>query len=129
MAELVALVPFGRTTLAAGTNWVPLRGRGVPQPTRREVAALRAEVRQFYPEPSGIQPIAWTCIKTERQPRGRKPDVLSHVYGRRELGVDGLLFAIPGKASFMFELAQEVVRRAAQQHGRADRSRATGRSP
>jgi hypothetical protein len=66
------------------------------------------ELFQCFPTLRSWQPRILTCTKTEKRPGG-KSNVHPQVYGANFHGVNGLAVAIPGKASFMFDLAEQVV--------------------
>ena len=117
------LVPFRGQVLAAGTDFRLIYQLGAQhledlKPGPSEIAALRRELNQCFGRPRSA-PFDTTsceprvCFKTEQYNAGH-PDVDLKVYtqntGLRDggHGVPGLIVAIPGKASLMFDLAREV---------------------
>lgn len=113
--EDVTLVPFRGTTLAAGTGFTEVTAADDQQPDQFQVRRLNGQLEQCFPTLRGRPFRVVTCIKTEKTP-GHKPDVSPAVYGPAFHGVTGLAVAIPGKASFMFDLANQVL---SQIHGKA----------
>ena len=108
----VSLVPYNGQTLAAGTGWARLSEEQEPrtvQPTEDEVNELLAELYQAFPLLRRFPGTPHTCIKTELDTGGGPPNVLPKVFDQSEHGVDGLLVALPGKASLMFDLAARVL--------------------
>jgi glycine/D-amino acid oxidase-like deaminating enzyme len=107
----VTLVPFRNKTLAAGTGFTEVTTGDDTEPDEQEVGRLRNQLAQCFPtlgDPSRII----TCTKAEKWPGG-KPNVNSQVYDESQHEVRGLLVTIPGKASFMFDLASAVSHRIA----------------
>ncbi len=119
-----SLVPFGDKTLAAGTDFkvVYLGDEQTLEGLKAgaaEIKALIAELRQFFPKArywkEGRDFKVRTCFKTEQYNPGH-PDVGLKVYtkdptaGGYGHGVPGLIVALPGKASLMFDLAREVAK-------------------
>jgi glycerol-3-phosphate dehydrogenase len=104
------LVPFKGETWAAGTSWMPLGDRDVHdvKATDEEIAALREELGHWCPEVAKADAFAHVCIKTEPDSGAGPPNLLPTVYGCSAHGVADLTVALPGKASFMFELALSV---------------------
>jgi len=108
----VSLVPYKGQTLAAGTGWVPLREEQEPraaQPTDEELNELLAELYQAFPLLRRFPGAPHSCIKTELDTGGGPPNVLPQVFDQSAHGVDGLIVALPGKASLMFDLAARVL--------------------
>jgi glycine/D-amino acid oxidase-like deaminating enzyme len=106
----VTLVPFKGKTLAAGTNWEAISDPSNHNIKDDDVQRLVDELIQCFPKLRGFLTTPHVCIKTERDTGVEIPDVDRKIYGKNELGVDGLLFVLPGKASFMFELASDIVK-------------------
>jgi glycine/D-amino acid oxidase-like deaminating enzyme len=105
----VTLVPFDGKTLAAGTGFTEVTaGDDGQEPDPLEPERLTEQLVQCFPSLAGRQPRILTCTKTEKRPGG-KPNVNPQVYGADFHGVGGLAVAIPGKASFLFDLAGQVV--------------------
>jgi glycerol-3-phosphate dehydrogenase len=104
----VTLVPFKGTTLAAGTGFTRIEDGDDLRPEALEVERLTYQLVQCFPGLGNLKPKIITCIKTEKSPGG-KPNVSPQVYGHGFHGIKGLVVAIPGKASFMFELASKVL--------------------
>jgi len=104
----VTLVPFRGTTLAAGTGYTEVLAGDDLEPDRQEVERLTDELFQCFPTLRSWQPRILTCTKTEKRPGG-KSNVHPQVYGPSFHGVNGLAVAFPGKAGFMFDLAEQVV--------------------
>jgi glycerol-3-phosphate dehydrogenase len=104
------LVPFGGATWAAGTSWAPLGDIDLnnAKATDEEIDALRQELGHWCPEVAKAEALVHVCIKTEPDTGTGPPNLLPTVYGRSAHGVTGLTVALPGKASFMFELALSV---------------------
>jgi len=119
----VTLVPFHDKTLAAGTDFkvvYNLRDRPLEALTHgpSEIQGLIDELSQCFRSVEGLARTDYevrTCFKTE-QYNPSHPDVDLKVYthraggARHEAGhdVEGLIVALPGKASLMFDLAREV---------------------
>jgi glycine/D-amino acid oxidase-like deaminating enzyme len=104
----VTLVPFRGVTLAAGTGFTEVISGDDDQPDWLEVAHLTEQLIQCFPGLRNRKPRILTCTKTEKRPGG-KPNVSPQTYGTGFHGIVGLTVAIPGKASFMFDLARQVV--------------------
>jgi glycerol-3-phosphate dehydrogenase len=104
------LVPFNGATWAAGTSWMPLGDMNIDnvKATDEEIAALREELAHWCPEVARAEAVAHVCIKTEPDTGAGPPNLLPTVYGGAAHGVADLTLALPGKASFMFELALTV---------------------
>jgi glycine/D-amino acid oxidase-like deaminating enzyme len=104
----VTLVPFRGKTLAAGAGFTEVADADALPPDHAQAERVRHQLARCFPalrdRPSRIV----TCVKAEKRP-AREPDVSPEVYGPEFHGVTGLLIAIPGKASFMFELADRVL--------------------
>jgi len=118
------LVPFHGRTLAAGIDWKPIHDVDNAGPTDEEVDSLKAELAQWFPALTQMEPSPHVCIKTEPDTGQGPPNVLPTAYRTNDHGVAGLTVAFPGKASFMFELARgvaEPLKGAAQQADAADR--------
>jgi len=105
----VTLVPFHGKTLAAGTGFTEVSSSDDGEPDLVQVERLRQELLQCFPALYSRQPRIITCTKTEKRSVG-KSNVKPQVYGREFHGINGLAVAIPGKASFMFDLATQVLR-------------------
>jgi glycine/D-amino acid oxidase-like deaminating enzyme len=117
----VTLVPFGEFTLAAGTDFrvvYRLRDRKLEDllPGASEIQALLNELKQCHTQVSGLTPADCnprTCFKTEHY-NPAHPHVDLKIYTHDASGhghdVAGLIVALPGKASLMFDLAREVAR-------------------
>lgn len=109
----VSLVPYKRKTLAAGRSYRRLDEKEEPEdirPTEEDVETLRSELYQAFPLLRMFT--RWTpysCIKTELDTGEKTPNLLPHVFDRNDHDVDGLLVALPGKASLMFNLATKVL--------------------
>lgn len=109
------LVPFHQETLAAGTDFKVVYQLDEKQKLEElgcgsfEVEALKAELQQCLPGKSfatgTYEPRV--CYKTEHY-NPAHPDVDLKVYTSDNHGVPGLVVAFPGKASFIFDLAEEV---------------------
>jgi glycine/D-amino acid oxidase-like deaminating enzyme len=104
----VTLVPFRGMTLAAGTGFTEVVSGDNGQADPREVEHLTEQLIQCFPGLHSRKPRILTCTKTEKRPGG-KPNVSPQVYGTGFHGIVGLTVAIPGKASFTFDLARQVV--------------------
>jgi glycerol-3-phosphate dehydrogenase len=117
----VTLVPYKGKTLAAGTDFKVVYDPGERKLKELtcgefEVAALKAELKQCFARAGQLTKddyIVKTCFKTE-QYNPEHPDVDFKVYtdvgGVNGIGhgVTGLIVALPGKASLMFDLARAV---------------------
>jgi glycerol-3-phosphate dehydrogenase len=104
------LVPINGATWAAGTSWAPLGDVDLDnvKATDEEIAVLREELAHWCPEVAKAEALAHVCIKTEPGTGAGPPNLLPTVYGSSAHGVADLTVALPGKASFMFELALSV---------------------
>jgi hypothetical protein len=119
----VTLVPFDGKTLAAGTDFKVVYDLGHRrlENLRRgpsEVKALRAELSQCFTRVRRLKDSDYTprtCFKIEHFHPGH-PDVDVKVYTHdgggngSGHGVSGLIVALPGKASLIFDLARAVAR-------------------
>jgi hypothetical protein len=94
--------------LAAGTGFKEVIGGEDDRPDPEEVAHLAEQLIQCFPGLRNRKPRMLICTKTEKRPGG-KANVSPQTYGTRFHGIVGLTVAIPGKASFMFDLARQVV--------------------
>ena len=104
----VTLVPFDGKTLAAGTGFTEIVTGDDEQTDEQEIGRLNDQLIQCFPTLRGRPSRIITCTKTEKRPGG-KPNVSPQVYGPAFHGIIGLTVAIPGKASFMFDLADRVL--------------------
>jgi glycine/D-amino acid oxidase-like deaminating enzyme len=109
----VSLVPYCKTTLAAGTGWLRLEDSVDPatvSPTPDEEQELMLELCQAFPGLAKCKrQAAHACIKTELETSDGVPDVRPKVLGYDEHDVKGLFVALPGKATLMFDLADKVL--------------------
>ena len=105
------LVPFKGRTLAAGTGWERTSHPDEQNMNDVDVEYLVDELVQCFPRLRDWKSTPHICIKTERDTEGRAPDVSRRIYGKADLGVERLTLVLPGKASFMFELAKDVAQR------------------
>jgi len=120
----VTLVPFHGKTLAAGTGFVEIHSMEDLTPDPFELEQLRYELYQAFPTLAEKPYQVRICVKTEKRPGG-KPNVAPQIRGVETFGVNGLLLTVPGKASFMFDLARGVLAREEVQDI-TNRSTATG---
>lgn len=104
----VTLVPFYGKTLAAGTGFSEVSASDNSEPDLVQVDRLDHELVQCFATLANRKRRIVTCTKTERRTVG-KADVQPQVYGREFHGITGLAVAIPGKASFMFDLVTKVL--------------------
>ncbi len=102
----VTLVPFKEETLAAGTDWFPY-DRDIED---SDVEHLIEQLVQCFPKLLDFQPTSYVCTKTEKHTAGGRPSLGITIYDKTDLGVGGLTLTLPGKASFMFELAAAAPR-------------------
>ena len=106
----VTIVPFQGRTIAAGTDFDLVTDVDLGSPSKNSVEQLKNEIAKCFPEISKREPQKIvSCIKTELS-LDNEPNVRPSLFDENSLGVAGLLVAIPGKASFMFELARMVER-------------------
>jgi glycine/D-amino acid oxidase-like deaminating enzyme len=122
------LVPFKGTTLAAGTDFDETDDPDDKSFDSRLVDELQHELARCFPalSASDYNPTAHVCFKTEQRSADMAPNVGFQIY--EDFNVDGVLVAIPGKASLMFELAAAVADRmrgiTSRSIGRAKKRRA-----
>jgi hypothetical protein len=103
----VTLVPFRGKTLAAGTGFTEIVDVDDNQQDAQEIERLGYQLMQCFPELESRDYGILTCIKAEHPPGG-KVNVNPQIYGLKSHGVNGLIVALPGKASFMFDVATSV---------------------
>lgn len=104
-----ALVPFKGTTLAAGTDFDETDDPDDNSFKPQLVEELRHELARCFPALSKYVPSARVCFKAEQRSGNMAPNVGYQIYD--DFSVDGLIVAIPGKASLMFQLASAVAGR------------------
>lgn len=104
----VTLVPFYGKTLAAGTGFTEVTSPGSCEVDSSEVECLTEELVQCFPSLRSLRPQIIACMKTEKRPGG-KANVNPQVFGEEVHHIGGLVVVIPGKASFMFDLASKVI--------------------
>jgi glycine/D-amino acid oxidase-like deaminating enzyme len=103
-----ALVPFKGETIAAESLGVE-----APDPDDRviddeRVNCLRKEYARCFPELEAHEPCVMVCFKTEERTRTGAPNLDYKVYTDDAHGLLGVVVAIPGKASLMFQMASAV---------------------
>jgi glycine/D-amino acid oxidase-like deaminating enzyme len=103
----VTMVPFDGVTIAAGTGFTQVETGEDQSADSSEVNRLYDQLIQAFPDLIGMKYEIKTCIKTEKSPGG-KPNVKPQIFGKDYHGIQNLLVTIPGKASFMFDLARDV---------------------
>ena len=104
-----ALVPFKGETIAAesiGTETQDPEDRSVD---KERVSKLMVDYARCFPELIAHRPSTVdVCFKAEQRSRSGAPNLDYQIYTNEHHALEGVIAAIPGKASLMFQMAEVV---------------------